>query len=73
MIFQDRSMSSGISRARENFQQAAGALHYLNDNFSNAPSTDMQTDTLNMLTHLMLVSFLILDPICHDTEAKFSS
>ena len=58
MIFQDRSKVEGIEKAIENFQLAAGSLQYLNDNFSNAPSTDMQQDTLNMLTHLMLVGVL---------------
>ena len=57
-MLQDRSTHEGISVALENFQQSAGALQYLCDNFSNAPSTDMQSDTLNMLIQLMLVSYI---------------
>ena len=53
---QDRSTVEGIDRAIENFQRAAGAFRYLCDNFSNAPSMDMQSSTLDMLIQLMLVS-----------------
>ena len=53
---QDRSTIEGIDTAIENFQKAAGAFRYLCDNFSNAPSMDMQSSTLDMLIQLMLVS-----------------
>ena len=53
---QDRSTIEGINTAIESFQRAAGAFRYLCDNFSNAPSMDMQSSTLDMLIQLMLVS-----------------
>ncbi|XP_064641386.1 rhophilin-2-B-like [Lineus longissimus] len=51
---QDRSCSEGINAAIVNYQKAAGALLQLHDNFSHAPSMDMQSDTLDMLAQLML-------------------
>ena len=57
---QDRSTIEGIETAIENFQKAAGTFQYLHDNFSNAPSMDMQTSTLDMLIQLMLVSIWMI-------------
>ncbi len=51
---QDRTTAEGIATAEENFLKAAGTFHYLRENFSNAPSMDMQTPTLEMLVQLML-------------------
>nr|XP_057929507.1 rhophilin-1 [Doryrhamphus excisus] len=50
---QDRSAASGIDRAIEAFQRAAGTFHYLKENFSNAPSLDMSGPSLCMLVRLM--------------------
>ncbi|XP_067887519.1 rhophilin-1 isoform X4 [Heterodontus francisci] len=46
---QDRTTKEGINQAIDAFQKAAGALNYLKENFSNAPSLDMSTPSLNML------------------------
>ncbi|XP_069778285.1 rhophilin-1 isoform X2 [Narcine bancroftii] len=51
---QDRTSKEGIDKAIEAFQKAAGALNYLKENFSNAPSLDMSTPSLNMLVRLMI-------------------
>ncbi|ELU08014.1 hypothetical protein CAPTEDRAFT_93887 [Capitella teleta] len=51
---QDRTTASGLTSALESFQRAAGAFRTLHESFSNAPSTDMQPTTLEMLTELML-------------------
>ncbi|CAH1779021.1 unnamed protein product [Owenia fusiformis] len=51
---QDRANKDGIKSAINNFEKAAGAFKYLHDNFSNAPSMDMQPQTLAMLVQLML-------------------
>ena len=53
---QDRGTEEGIQTAVENFLRAAGAFRFLRENFSNAPSMDMQLSTLDMLVQLMLVS-----------------
>lgn len=57
---QDRSTTEGVNTAIENFQRAAGAFSYLHENFSNAPSMDMQSSTLEMLIQLMLVGIIQL-------------
>ncbi|XP_059830611.1 rhophilin-1 isoform X1 [Hypanus sabinus] len=51
---QDRTTKEGIDQAIDAFQKAAGALNYLKENFSNAPSLDMSTPSLNMLVRLMI-------------------
>uniref|UniRef100_A0A6Q2YYN4 Uncharacterized protein n=1 Tax=Esox lucius TaxID=8010 RepID=A0A6Q2YYN4_ESOLU len=51
---QDRSATAGIDRAIDAFQRAAGAFHYLKENFSNAPSLDMSGPSLCMLVRLMI-------------------
>ncbi|XP_067834857.1 rhophilin-1 isoform X2 [Heptranchias perlo] len=51
---QDRTTKEGIDHAIDAFQKAAGALNYLKENFSNAPSLDMSTPSLNMLVQLMI-------------------
>lgn len=57
---QDRTQLEGIETAMESFKKAAGAFKYLQENFSNAPSMDMQEHTLDMLAQLMLVSYLFM-------------
>ncbi|KAL5021986.1 hypothetical protein ScPMuIL_001141 [Solemya velum] len=54
---QNRSRQDGIRLAILNFQKCAGALRYLLDHFSHAPSKDMQPETIAMMIQLMLVSF----------------
>ncbi|XP_044309204.1 rhophilin-1 isoform X1 [Varanus komodoensis] len=51
---QDRTTLQGLDCAIEAFQRAAGAFNYLKENFSNAPSLDMSTASLNMLVRLMI-------------------
>ncbi|CAF91185.1 unnamed protein product, partial [Tetraodon nigroviridis] len=51
---QDRSGAEGIDKAVDAFQRAAGAFHYLRENFSNAPSLDMSGPSLCMLVRLMV-------------------
>ncbi|KAH0617376.1 hypothetical protein JD844_015469 [Phrynosoma platyrhinos] len=51
---QDRTTLQGVDCAIEAFQKAAGAFNYLKENFSNAPSLDMSTASLNMLVRLMI-------------------
>ncbi|KAM3841026.1 rhophilin-1 isoform 2-T2 [Vipera latastei] len=51
---QDRSTLQGVDRAIEAFQKASGAFNYLKENFSNAPSLDMSSPSLNMLVWLMV-------------------
>ncbi|KAL1022725.1 hypothetical protein UPYG_G00031520 [Umbra pygmaea] len=51
---QDRSAPAGLDRAIDAFQRAAGAFHYLKENFSNAPSLDMSGPSLCMLVRLMV-------------------
>ncbi|XP_053571397.1 rhophilin-1 [Bombina bombina] len=51
---QDRLSVQGVNTAIEAFQKAAGCFNYLKENFSNAPSLDMSTPSLNMLVRLMV-------------------
>ncbi|XP_054841072.1 rhophilin-1 [Eublepharis macularius] len=51
---QDRTTLQGVDCAIEAFQKASGAFNYLKENFSNAPSLDMSTASLNMLVRLMI-------------------
>ena len=53
---QDRTTKEGILAARDDFERAAGSFKYLENHFRNAPSMDMQSDMLSMLTVLLLVS-----------------
>ncbi|GAB1603770.1 rhophilin-2-B-like isoform X1 [Argonauta hians] len=50
---QDRKTKNGVNGAIENFQKAAGSFQYLVKYFNNAPSMDMQLNTLQMLIKLM--------------------
>ena len=52
---QDRTTKDGLSRITKYFEQAGGALRYLHNHFSHAPSMDMQPQTLTMLVQLMMV------------------
>uniref|UniRef100_A0A8C5SHG2 Rhophilin Rho GTPase binding protein 1 n=1 Tax=Laticauda laticaudata TaxID=8630 RepID=A0A8C5SHG2_LATLA len=51
---QDRTTLQGVDCAIEAFQRASGAFNYLKENFSNAPSLDMSSSSLNMLVRLMI-------------------
>ncbi|PVD20306.1 hypothetical protein C0Q70_18460 [Pomacea canaliculata] len=51
---QDRTKRNGVVTACEDFERAAGAFRYLESHFRNAPSMDMQSETLSMLTSLLL-------------------
>nr|XP_020667496.1 rhophilin-1 isoform X1 [Pogona vitticeps] len=51
---QDRTTLQGVDCAIEAFQKASGAFDYLKENFSNAPSLDMSTASLQMLVRLMI-------------------
>ena len=51
---QDRSTQEGLEAAVDNFLRAAGTFQYIHENFSNAPSSDLGPDCLNMLVQLML-------------------
>ena len=51
---QDRTKESGIESAIKSFELAAGTLRYLHNHFTNAPSMDMQPETLTMLIQLMM-------------------
>lgn len=53
---QDRATSSGLDHGVEAWLRAAGALRYVLDNFTNAPSVDLAADTLLVLAALMTVS-----------------
>lgn len=50
---QDRSTCSGLDHGVEAWLRAAGALRYVLDNFTNAPSVDLAADTLLVLAALM--------------------
>lgn len=50
----DRTSEEGVRSARGDFEQAAGAFKYLESHFRNAPSMDMQSETLSMLSVLLL-------------------
>ena len=51
---QDRSTYEGLDCAVDNFLRAAGTFQFIQENFSNAPSSDLGTDCLKMLVQLML-------------------
>ena len=46
---QDRNSPEGLDRAVDNFLRAAGTFQYVLENFTNAPSLDLQSETLEML------------------------
>ncbi|CAB3229330.1 unnamed protein product [Arctia plantaginis] len=50
---QDRVTCSGLDHGVEAWLRAAGALRYVLDNFTNAPSVDLAADTLLVLAALM--------------------
>ena len=52
-LFQDRDSQKGLDSAVDNFLRSAGTFQYIHENFTNAPSMDLQPDTLEMLVHLM--------------------
>ncbi|KAM4575220.1 rhophilin-1 isoform 1-T1 [Fundulus diaphanus] len=73
---QDRSATASIDKAIDAFQRAAGAFHYLKENFSNAPSLDMSAPSLGMLVRLMVaqVQECVFERITITTQdAKFAS
>ncbi|GFS65881.1 rhophilin-2, partial [Trichonephila inaurata madagascariensis] len=51
---QDRTKNDGLDAAVDSFLRGAGVFHFLKQNFSNPPSTDLSAEVLDMLTHLML-------------------
>ena len=51
---QDRSSPEGLDCAVDNFLRAAGTFQFIIENFSNAPSSDLGPDCVNMLVQLML-------------------
>ncbi|KAM9308479.1 rhophilin-1 [Gastrophryne carolinensis] len=51
---QNRLTLEGVDTAIDAFQRAAGCFNYLKENFSNAPSLDMSSASLNMLVRLMV-------------------
>ena len=51
---QDRSSAAGLDCAVDNFLRAAGTFQFIIENFSNAPSSDLGPDCLNMIVQLML-------------------
>jgi BRO1-like domain len=50
----DRSDSDGLKRAFHSLQASAGMFMYINDNFLHAPSTDLNRDTVKLLSSIML-------------------
>ena len=67
ICFQDRTSKEGVKSARDDFERAAGAFGYLESHFRNAPSMDMQSETLTMLCHLLTVRYCFLFIIYHFT------
>lgn len=51
---QERNTRDGLRRTTRFFELAGGALRYLHNHFSHAPSMDMQPQTLTMLVQLMM-------------------
>ncbi|KAJ0171287.1 hypothetical protein K1T71_012837 [Dendrolimus kikuchii] len=50
---QERNTCSGLDGSVDALLRAAGALRYIHENFTNAPSVDLAADTLLVLTALM--------------------
>ncbi|KAK6630041.1 hypothetical protein RUM44_005439 [Polyplax serrata] len=51
---QDRKSIDGLSDATDSFLCSSGTFKYICENFTNAPSTDLNSEMLEMLEHLML-------------------
>ena len=51
---QNRTSEEGLDTAVDNFLRAAGIFQFMQENFSNAPSSDLGTDCLTMLVQLMM-------------------
>lgn len=69
---QDRTSSEGMDAAVDSFLRGAGIFHYLKQNFSNPPSTDLSPEVLDMLTHLMLgqARECLFEKLVTDTEKR---
>ena len=50
---QDRLTAKGLDAAVDNFLRSAGTFQYILENFTNAPSMDLNPATLEFLVHLM--------------------
>ena len=50
---QNRSTAKGLDAAVDNFLRSAGTFQYILENFTNAPSMDLNPGTLEFLVHLM--------------------
>lgn len=50
---QDRNTAAGLDSAVDSYLRAAGTFQYIHENFTNAPSMDLNPATLEMLVHLM--------------------
>ena len=50
---QDRLSAKGLDAAVDNFLRSAGTFQYILENFTNAPSMDLNPATLEFLVHLM--------------------
>lgn len=59
---QDRLTPKGLDSAVDSFLRAAGTFQYIHENFTNAPSMDLGPDMLDMLSQLMLVSHIKIQP-----------
>jgi len=55
-VKQDRMTRQGLDNAIDNFLRAAGVFKYICDNFTNAPSVDLNAETLEVLGKLMMVN-----------------
>ena len=51
---QDRTTEDGLDCAVNNFMRAAETFEFIQENFNNAPISDLGTDCLKMLVQLML-------------------
>ncbi|XP_035229149.1 rhophilin-2-like isoform X2 [Stegodyphus dumicola] len=69
---QDRTNSEGMDAAVDSFLRGAGIFHYLKQNFSNPPSTDLSPEVLDMLTHLMLAQAreCLFEKLVADTDKR---
>ncbi|XP_054714536.1 rhophilin-2-like [Uloborus diversus] len=69
---QDRTSSDGMDAAVDSFLRSAGVFHYLKQNFSNPPSTDLSPEVLDMLTHLMLAQAreCLFEKLIADSEKR---
>lgn len=67
---QDRDTAEGLTAAMEQFSLAAGALHYLKENFSHSPCADMRWDTVEALESLMLAQ--VQECFCEQQELRMT-